>query len=320
MVQAVRKPSLPMTQGESHATAWLFFLRATAGDGLNVRLGFALLCLISGCTWLLRARIPSEFSDFSQVALHDGLLALLFLVPAMRVRSEATLRTRLECVLWSTILFAGPLLATSLVGGRVSSLSQVVLFALVPAFTVFLQSQMDEGSDGLQQMLPAVVAVGALTLVVDFTFPSSSSGLVALLCLGVFCGLLAYAAIRLHRLLSRVRLIESVFLACAATSLVAYAGAILTHNATVGSLRAWSREGLWAIIVDLPLMLLSMWLLRTMPPSGFASRNVLIPVVTILGGIFITRPDVGVTAWFGIALATGASLALLARPELEPGS
>lgn len=287
---------------------------------IKILFGFGFFCLISGCTWMLRARFPPAFADLWQLSLHDGVLGLLFLVPAMVFRSGAGLRVYLACAGWSAVLFAGPPLVGGLVGGRVSSLSQVIVFALVPAFTVFLQSQMDEGSEGMQQMLPAVFAVGALTLAVDFTLPSSPSGFVALAVLGVFCSVLSYAAIRLYRLLHQISLVESIFLACAASSLVACVSAILAHEVITWNTQALLQETLWAIVVDLPLTVLAMWLLRRMSPVGFSSRFMLIPLITIVGGIAATRPTVGVTAWAGLVLAAGASVALLSHQEPEQAS
>jgi threonine/homoserine efflux transporter RhtA len=71
----------------------------------------------------------------------------------------------------------------------------------------------------------------------------------------------------------------------------------------------------WGALVDLPLVLLMVWLVREMRPEGFSARFLMVPLVTLLGGLLVLRPGVVWTTWLGLALVAGASWMLVTDRE-----
>jgi drug/metabolite transporter (DMT)-like permease len=67
----------------------------------------------------------------------------------------------------------------------------------------------------------------------------------------------------------------------------------------------------WGLLVDGPLLLLTIWLLRSMRPVGFSARFALVPLVTILGGAAVMRPQIGWAGWIGLGVATVAGVVLV---------
>jgi EamA domain-containing membrane protein RarD len=95
-----------------------------------------------------------------------------------------------------------------------------------------------------------------------------------------------------------------LLLICAWTS-----GAVVWDRSSVLSLLSWSS------LVDVIEVLLLLWLLRRMPPVQFASRYLIIPLLTVLEAYVLLRPELTLRIGAGaILLATGAGSLLLQHP------
>jgi hypothetical protein len=211
------------------------------------------------------------------------------------------------------LLFAGPVLMAAGAGGHVGRSLETLALGLVAAFTVFLRGQRDDRAMG--RLLPAVCAVAGLGLVVPFAWPGSALGVGWLAALAVAgCGY-AFAGIRLHGLMREVPVAWAPASGAAGAAALAGLGWIALEPGRVAlDWRIMGFEIGWGLLVDLPLVLLTVWLLREMEPVGFSSRWVMIPTVTLLGSIAAERPEVGWIGWLGLGLAVACSLALVREP------
>jgi hypothetical protein len=278
------------------------------GRGAGVTVGFGALCVLQGSLWLLDAYFASAWPDLLRLCIHDlevGLVlgcALLVLWPA-----PGSWKRVAEGAGWCAALFALPWTLSAAAGGSVAGFTQVLALGLVPLFTVVLVAQSEDGARRLQ--LPAVLAVGGLALSAPFELPATQPGIGWLLALVVGAGVLAAAGIRLHRLLQ-----ETSWLWVAASGSVAagllggLAWRVLAYQPIPWSGRAIAMELGWGLLVDGPLLLLTVWLLRAMRPLGFSARFVVVPLVTIAGGLVLMPPRVGWLGCAGLTMATGAGL------------
>ena len=291
----------------------------------NSWFGFVAYGVLAGSTWLLDG-FATGWPSLLRLAVHDGVVCGLFVLVAV-LRKTPWPRVGWERVAgWGALLLAGPAVLFAGAGSSVSPLSGALVFALVPAVTVFLAAQREQ--EAMRLLLPALAGVGGLALMVPFALPPTWFGEVWLGLLVVCAGAVAVAGIRLHEQLAGFPLVWVCAIATGAAAILAGVGWAGFQPGTV----AWSGHTVvtevgWGVVVDAPLTLLLMWLLRAMPPAGLAARFTALPLVTILGGLLMLRPAIGWTTGLGIALAlgsvwilvTGSSETVGASPGVDPG-
>jgi drug/metabolite transporter (DMT)-like permease len=186
----------------------------------------------------------------------------------------------------------------------------MLVFGLVPFLTVFVMAQRVGGD--LRLLVPAVVGVGGLALVVPFAWPSSNVGVGWLVGMAIAAGFVAVAGIRMHGLMRGASTVWAGALGSGAAALLAGAAWWVMERGPVDfGWRVVAMEVGWSLVVDLPLVLLTIWLVREMRPVGFAARFLSVPLVTILGGLGVMRPVVVWTTWLGLALVAGGCWVLL---------
>jgi len=194
-------------------------------------------------------------------------------------------------------------------GGHLGGSLETLALGLVAAFTVFLRGQRDDRAMG--RLLPAVCAVAGLGLVVPFAWPGSAVGFGWLGATVVAACVYAFAGIRLHGLMREVPVAWAAAAGAAIAAALTGAGWIALEPGRIAlDWRVAGFEAGWGLLVDLPLVLLTVWLAREIEPVGFSSRWVLLPAVTLLGSIVAERPEIGWTGWLGLGLAVGGGLFL----------
>ena len=169
--------------------------------------------------------------------------------------------------------------------------------------------------------MPGLVGVGGLALIVPFSLPGSAAGY------GWLVGSLAAACavsvgiIRLHSSLRRVGTLRAASMASAGAALLSLAGWFVFQRAPLDfSGSTVAKETVWALVIDLPLVLLTIWLLPRLRPIAFSSRFLLAPLVTIIGGMLLIRPSTPWTTWLGLVLIAAAGWTMLREngPEKPP--
>jgi len=214
------------------------------------------------------------------------------------------------------VLFAGA-------GGHVSALAGLLVFMLVPVVAIFAVAQKAAGfgADGnpLKWMAPALAGLGGAALLIPFDWPASIAGRIWL---GAMVGsvvLAGAAAVWMHRLLQGVGLVRAAAVVFGATGLIAAAFCWVDWTAVPGwTWSAVAAEAGRCAGIEIPTLLLTVWLLREMPPVGFSARLLLVPLVTILESYLMTRSALSWTTVLGVVLMAGGGAGLVMAKDDTP--
>ena len=246
------------------------------------------------------------FIGLPRTALHNGLLALVCFGWALRRRDRSPAPCAVaKLAAGAVFLFALPEIVLAGASDHVTQSTEVLVFMLVPAVVVFWLGQQSAafGADGgsLRGLVPALAGVGGAALILPFSLPSSWFGRLWLAALVVSAIAAGIAAVAMHRLLAEISLARagSVVFGVSCLLIASFAAFDLP------GLPAFSSSGLACevlrlLLIDGPILLLGLWLLREMRPVAFSSRLLLVPAVTLLEGIVAERPNVGWYGWLGL--------------------
>lgn len=282
----------------------------------SVWLTFGALCLLSSSAW-----VAESFGSSTLPSLEwQGLLYLVVGLAAQLLSGRGSL-LRIGQQSWTRLIVAGlgffgiPTMAIELASGTVPEVSRSAFFALVPIVVVVVLSAVEAGGaaerDARRSLAPALVGLGGLLLLLPLSFSNSARGnvMIAVVCTAVV--LAGIASVWLYRLLRQFELLDAVALVCLSNAVF-----LLICGWVMGAI-VWDRGSLlsllsWSSLVNLAEVLLLLWLLRRMPPVQFASRYLLIPLLTVLEAYILVRPPLTLRIGAGtILLATGAGLLLL---------
>ena len=294
---------------------------------ISVTIAFGGLCLVAGSTWIYDLFAPGMVTGLARIALHDGLLALVCWIRVLWVsKRRISIGNLLRLGAAGAFVFALPEIVLAGAAAHVTPATEVLTLMLIPACVVFYQGQRSIGFEDeagqLRGLVPALAAVGGAALILPFVLPSSNAGRLWLAGLTLTAFAAGVATIQVHRLLAAVSIAE-------AGAAILSVGGLLTASfcrvqgpvSVSFSGKALTFEAIRIVLIDAPILLLSLWLLREMRPVAFASRLVLVPMITVLGGILVERPEVGWYGWSGIVLAIGASCVLVrAQEKTDPPS
>jgi drug/metabolite transporter (DMT)-like permease len=284
----------------------------------KVGVGFVALCLWAGSAWLYDLISPGVLTGLPRTALHNGLVALGCFGWAVwhRDRSPAP-RAVAKLAAGAVFMFALPEIVLAGASAHVTQSTEVLVFMLVPAVVVFWLGQQSAafGADGgsLRGLVPALSGLGGAALILPFSLPSSWMGRLWLAALVVSAIAAGVAAVAMHRLLAKISLARAGSVVFGVSSLLtASFAAIDWHGLPAFSSSGLACEVLRLLLIDGPILLLGLWLLREMRPVAFSARLLLVPAVTLLEGVVAERPEVGWYGWLGLLLTVGSAVVLLA--------
>ncbi len=271
-------------------------------------------CVIAGSLWIF-APYASAWPTLLRLSLHDAVVAIIFGAVALRTKARFPKIVWHQLAFWGAILFAAPAVVVAGAGGSVGSLTVTMLFALIPVVTtvgIAQRQQARRDEEAMQGLLPALLGVAGLALLLPFAWPFTWFG-VAWLSILTGCMLAAaMAGLRLHDLLRSLPLLWPATIAAAASAVLAMVGwAGFQPGPVDWRARSFALEVAWSVVIDAPLTLLLMSVLRRISPVGTSARYLLVPLVTILGGLATLRPTTGWTTWLGLALVSGSAWLLL---------
>jgi drug/metabolite transporter (DMT)-like permease len=206
---------------------------------------------------------------------------------------------------------------------------RVALFSLAPVIAVVLEPYLgasplggDRGLPGMSGLMGALTAVAGTLCVFPLQIPGSieAAAAVGAVILAAACVAAANCgAVRLARALKAKAIAPMAAIAGAAAAAGLASASALTERA------AWRWEGIApelgrAVVFELPGLLLLFWLMQRMSAARMTTRFVLAPLMTILIGMALERPAVGLRTWAGLVLIAAGAGWLLFAPAEEPGA
>jgi drug/metabolite transporter (DMT)-like permease len=280
----------------------------------RIWIGFATLCLLSGSAWIFDQAAPGLLPGLPSLAVHDGFLAVAFWVASLRQPRPPAPWAKLAAA--AVAIFAVPQVLLAGAGGSVSSLDEVLVFLLVPVVVVVVVAQRSSSfgvdENPLRLMAPALAGLGGAALLLEFDAPATLAGKVWLAAMVVNAILAAIAAVQLHQWLRGVPVVRAAAIACAATSFTAAAFCRIEWTGLPAwDVQAAGAEALRCVVLEAPIVLLTVWLLRQIAPIRFASRLLIVPLVTIVEGFFFMRPALSWTSGLGLILMLAGAVGLL---------
>jgi drug/metabolite transporter (DMT)-like permease len=283
---------------------------------------FAALCILSGTSWAIPVAMTDELPTLEQQGLIFGVIGLVALAFAVRGRQRRNEGSRFAWLAAAGVGFFGvPVVVAEYARGSVPAISRSALFAVVPVVVVMMVAAGDgrgrEERGARRFLIPALVGLGGLLLLLPLGFSGSARGwvMLALVCAAVV--LVGLASVWLYRLLRGIALADAI-------AVVGFANAVflLGWNAVREDV-VWRWGELSFVVsisslVDVVEVLLIVWLLREMPPVRFASRYLLIPLLTVLESYVLMRPEWTARMLSGTALlAAGAAMLLFLKSSEE---
>jgi drug/metabolite transporter (DMT)-like permease len=192
---------------------------------------------------------------------------------------------------------------------HVASNLWVVVLAVVPAMVVLGVAQ--SSGDGVRRLLgPALVGLGGVLLIVPVDVPRSVIGWVSLAVLVASAVGIAIASVWVHRLLQGFGVAQAVEIFCIANALVLLGWGVFEEAAGWG-LSGWGWVAVLAQGVGVVLLVV---LLRGMSPVRFGARYLVVPLVTVVEGYVLLRPELTLRMGFGaLLLAESAAFLLMSR-------
>ena len=288
----------------------------------RVLAGFAALCVLAGSGWLLDEVAPGLLHGLLRVAVHDGLLAVVFAVVGLRNKVAADRSRWGGLALGAIAVFGLPQILFAAAGGHVAGTTEMLVFLAVPAVVVFVVAQRTDTRGTIENPLrplgPALAGLGGAVLMLPFDWPPSVVGRAWLLAIVASSVLAGFAAVKLHGLLQGEGDMRSAAVMFGASGLVTAAfcwidmGGAIVWDSTAALL-----EVARILVVEGPILLLTVWLMREMAPVRFSARTMGVPLVMVAEGYVIEHPQVGWTTALGILLMAVGAVGLLRADSEE---
>lgn len=282
--------------------------------------GLALLCAIAASAWIADTAWPSDVPVLLRYGVESLLLFLLFLPFSWAEFCKTRWRQWAELSAWGAALVALPTLIAVGAAPQISAVAAALIFCAVPAVVVLVAAQRDAGfgvnAGPLPKLGVAVAGVAGAALVLPFTAPDSPAGYGWLGAMVVAAVLSGIALVQLHRRLAVVSVATGVAAICAGSGLLELLfAATQTRSFPRLNGAAWGHGLVLFALVDAPLWVLTVWLVRDLAPRKFASRYLLAPMLTVVEGVVLVRPAVNWTLLAGVGLMGFASWRLLASDD-----
>jgi drug/metabolite transporter (DMT)-like permease len=284
---------------------------------------FAVLCGWLASEWLLEAA-PDGPSMPERQGIASGVVALLgvwlvFWGRKRHDRSRLWNRRRLcgALALAGLLYFAIPAIVLDLAKAYASEINVTVIFALAPVAVVLAWGAVTNERLGGRLLISVVCGIAGLLFLLPFEGPESVHGWESLTEAFIAMLLVACAGVWLNRLAAAVEFPE-VLAIVGAVNAVVLLGWCWARWPVVWGWSAWG-PGVWIGILSGGISIaLTIWLLRVMAPVRFSARFFVIPLVTILEGLLLVRPEISGRLVLGVTLLTaGAAGVLASRGAVE---
>jgi drug/metabolite transporter (DMT)-like permease len=229
--------------------------------------------------------------------------------------------------LWASIvvslgLFVAPAVLVYVSHEWVSAFTRVALFSLTPVFAIVFEPYIGAGNESQNRrgLLAALASVVGTLFVFPIGLPGSIQAGAAFAAVIVAAACVAAANCKAVRVASQSRSTDLAPMAAVAGAAAA-AGLVAVSALTEGLAWRWRLIGsdfAWSSVVALPGLLLLFWLMPRMTAVRMTIRFVVAPLMAILIGMAMARPDVEPRTWLGLLLIAAGAGWLLLAPEDQP--
>jgi drug/metabolite transporter (DMT)-like permease len=276
------------------------------GFSVSVWLAFFLFCLLSSAGWLIPPGVSDEVPGVEREGLLFGVVGVLFGLKGVRWRG---LDWRL--VMGGVGFFGVPVVFFEWAAGSLSGVSRSVGFAMVPLVVVLVVAS--TGGAVRRLLAPCLVGLSGVLFLLPVELPEAARGRWMLVGLVLVVVLVAVLSVGMNRLLQSVAWREAVAVVCLSNGVF-----LLVCCAAAGSF-VWRWSALASVVsvgslLDLVEVVLLLWLLREMAPVRLAARYRVIPLLTVVEGYLVLRPELTARMGFGfVLLAVGAGVVLFSK-------
>ena len=282
---------------------------------------FIALCVLSATSWLIPEATQGGLPPLERQGIVFGAIGLIVLLLGRGAGWRGGGRVYAWLAVASLGLFGVPDVVAEYAGGSVPSLSRVALYAMVPVVVVMVvaagSASEGETRGARMSLIPALIGLGGLLLVLPLEFSGSVRGWIMLTIVCAAVVLVGVVSVWLHRLLGATRFTTAVAMAGLANAV------FLLLWSVVHEQMAWPWSGLASAgsltsLVDAMEILLILWLVRKMTPVRFAARYFAIPLLILVEGYVLERPELTVRLVSGtVFLAAGAGMLLFFKADQE---
>jgi drug/metabolite transporter (DMT)-like permease len=274
----------------------------------------ALLCLLSGSGWILLQVYPRQIEFPVAGCIHFAVIGCVAAAYCLAKRKGLPKGSGLAGIALSGMgVFAAPALAVGVSSGAVSEFTSVALFCSIPLLTVLLLGAFEwTGVRGLgpRALLTSVFGMGGAILVFPAQLPSAARGWLFFSFMAACCVLAAVGGIVMHKLIQRVAIATTV--ALSAFGCAAFLGGYGVVSGWPSlTLRSIGFECLRCLLFDLPVMWLTIWLIREVDPGRLSARFLLIPLITAAEGYAAMGGGVELESGVGMILLAASGVMLL---------
>jgi drug/metabolite transporter (DMT)-like permease len=288
----------------------------------NVWVAFAVLCILAGTSWAIPEMMGDGLPPLERQGIVFGVIGLGALVVALRRRGlQRVGKLHIRVALAAVGIFGVSDVVAEYSRRSVPSFSRSALYAMVPVVVVMAVAAVVTGGSeerGARRLLvPALAGVGGLLLLLPLQFSGTVRGwvMLAFVCLAVV--LTGLASVLMYRLLRECDFTAAITVAglTNAAFLLIWSG---VHEDTVWRWSVLASIVSLSSLADVTEILLILWLLGKMLPVRFAARYLMIPLLTVLEGLVLERPEVTVRIACGILLLlAGAGMLLFLKVSEE---
>ena len=282
-----------------------------------MRAAFAAVCLWSASGWLIPTPSGGGIPELQREELGFAALTIVAVALGGLKRPRSGWRVSAKIAAGSVLYFAAPQVLMTAAREYAPEISFAVVFALAPVVVLLVWGAVAQESDEMRKLIPALMGLSGVLLLLPFNLPLSARGWVALTEIGTAMVFVAGTGVWMYRLLRSVSVMEAL-----ATVGVSNAVCLFVWCGVVGSLELRWRDAAggvsWGWVVGAAVAALTVWLLREIDPVRCSARFLVMPLVTIVEGFVLLRPQVtGRMAAGTVLLAGGAVWILSGRQQVD---
>lgn len=274
------------------------------------------LSTLIGSGWLLTEAYPGAMAFPFAGCVHFGVIGLMGLLVSLRGAWGSLSWGKAAVLAAATLgIFVLPAIVSQLVAGAVSSSASVALFCAVPLLMVLGMAWFGDGA-GRGLMMPSLVGLFGALLVFSVEVPRSVRRTVCLMAVFGCCVVAASASIWMFKLVRGIRAAQAVMV-------TGFAGAAVLGVLGLGvgwpriTLSAIGVEAARCVVFDLPVVWMTVWLMREIPPVRLAARFLIAPLVTWVEGYAMVRGPVEARSIVALLLIAAGAAMLLVQDESD---